>query len=100
MHHPAVEGVALASHLLWNHEEVSSILTSSASVVAVFNGHYHPGGYCCHRDTYFVGFEGIVETQGEANNAYAQVILTQEHIEILGQGVTACRRLPFLKHIY
>jgi hypothetical protein len=137
MHHPCVEGVADARHLLWNHLEVrptpflseargrqaevkillklvvvtillvslirlcnrnqvAEVLTGSAACVAVLNGHYHPGGFCVDRATYFWGMEGVVETADDGN-AFAIVKLEADGIHVTGAGVTVSRSLPLLK---
>jgi hypothetical protein len=75
---------------------VAELLTGSSAVAAVFNGHYHPGGFCVDRATYFLGMEGIVET-AEDGNAFAVVSLGEESIDVSGVGVVASRSLPLLK---
>eukprot|EP00850_Spirogloea_muscicola_P017223 SM000146S00943 [mRNA] locus=s146:49108:51623:- [translate_table: standard] len=91
-HHPVVEGAAPATHLLWNHIEVVELLTASPSVVLVFAGHYHPGGYKQVGAAHFVTVPAILEAP-EDSNAYCIVRVFDEHMYMEGHGTVPTREL-------
>ena len=90
-HFPVLAAASTSVHLLWNHDEVLSILSSSLAVVAYMNGHDHQGGYAEQSGIHFITFQGIVESGAE--NAYAVVEVFPERLEIRGHGAVPSRRL-------
>jgi hypothetical protein len=91
-----VHAIDFADSAAIHHNQVAEILTGSDTCVAVLNGHYHPGGFCVDRATYFWGMEGVVETADDGN-AFAVVKLGADSIDVAGAGITASRSLPLLK---
>lgn len=90
-HFPVLAASSTPVHLLWNHEEVLSILSSSPVVAAYMNGHDHRGGYAEGGSTHFITLPGVVES-GE-KSAYAVVELFLDRIQIRGHGTVPSRTL-------
>lgn len=80
------------SHALWNQAEVLEILNQYTGVKLWMNGHNHAGNYAFQNGIHFVNLKGMVETETE--NAYAEVILSGNAIEIKGLGREETRILP------
>lgn len=59
-HYPVCSQAASKEHLLWNYQEVCSILEdrSLSTVVAYFCGHFHPGGYALHNGIHYITVQG------------------------------------------
>jgi len=72
-----------------NGEAVRQILTESKKVLAVFQGHYHSGGYSYLEGIHYYTLKALVEGSGEKNNAYAIVEIHKNH----NVGVTGYRRV-------
>ncbi|NTV02775.1 MAG: metallophosphoesterase [Chlorobiaceae bacterium] len=54
-HLPLLEETTDAKHgLLWNHEEVSALISRYPNVRACFSGHFHPGGYALRDGIHFI----------------------------------------------
>jgi len=53
-----------------NAAEVRKILEDSGKVLAVFQGHYHPGDYKRINDIHYCTLKALVEGSGKASNAY------------------------------
>lgn len=92
LHHPLVVGSAPATHLVWNHAQVRDMLVRSPSVVAIFCGHYHVGGYEQVHHTHFVTIEAILEAQPNCV-AHGIVNIFLDHINIIGYGHVKSRKL-------
>ncbi|KAL2650475.1 hypothetical protein R1flu_018603 [Riccia fluitans] len=92
-HHPLFEGSAPFTHLMWNHEEVSSMLLASPSVALYLCGHYHPGGYVRIGNKHFVTLQAILEAPTDTE-AYAFIHVFDDHISIEGYGFVESRDLP------
>jgi hypothetical protein len=56
-----------------NASEVRQILEASGKVLAVFQGHHHPGAYSYISGIHYYTLKGVIEGHGEDNNAYAIV---------------------------
>jgi hypothetical protein len=54
-----------------NAPEVRQILEASGRVLAVFQGHHHPGAYSHINGIHYYTLKGLIEGHGEDNNAYA-----------------------------
>jgi len=54
-----------------NATEVRQILERSGKVLAVFQGHHHPGAYSHVNGIHYYTLRGMIEGHGEDNNAYA-----------------------------
>jgi manganese-dependent ADP-ribose/CDP-alcohol diphosphatase len=82
----------LESHTLWNSEEVISILEHYSCVKLWMNGHNHAGNYAFQNGIHFINLKGMVESETE--NAFAEVTLNENAIEIKGFGSEKMRTLP------
>jgi alkaline phosphatase len=68
-----------------NAEQVREILESSGKVLAVFQGHYHKGGYGNIKDIHYFTLKAMVEGSGAENNSYAIVdVFDRGLIQITG----------------
>ena len=56
-----------------NRAEVRGILEGSGKVLAVFQGHHHPGAYSFINGIHYYTLKAVVEGSGPENNAYAVV---------------------------
>eukprot|EP01116_Phalansterium_solitarium_P003953 TRINITY_DN14803_c0_g1_i1.p1 TRINITY_DN14803_c0_g1~~TRINITY_DN14803_c0_g1_i1.p1 ORF type:complete len:309 (+),score=-28.05 TRINITY_DN14803_c0_g1_i1:390-1316(+) len=96
-HYPIVAEMADNVHLLWNHSEIYSILTSPNSpVVAYLAGHYHRGGFAEQHKVAFWTVDGAVESP-EGSACYAILHMYPDRIEIQGHGMVNSRTVSFLK---
>ena len=83
-HFPVLEGCARSSHLLLNHAEVVRVIREHAdSVVAVFAGHDHFGGYATDYGVHYLTFPGMVEAN---DNAFAVLTICSDSVEIDIEG--------------
>jgi Calcineurin-like phosphoesterase/TAT (twin-arginine translocation) pathway signal sequence len=67
--HQRLDGDGHAS--IRNRVEVRALLEASRRVLAVFQGHDHPGGYTLINGIHYYTLRAVIEGSGEANNAYA-----------------------------
>ena len=79
------------AHTLWNYGEVLAILNNYKCVKLWMNGHNHAGNYAFDEGIHFVTLKGMVETEKE--NAFAEMVLSDNLIEIRGYGREENRRL-------
>jgi len=79
------------SHALWNYNEVLAVMKKFNVVKLWMNGHNHAGNYDFQNNIHFVTLKGMVETETE--NAFAEVLFTDEIIEIKGFGQEQSRIL-------
>jgi hypothetical protein len=56
-----------------NAREVRQVLQASGRVIAVFQGHHHPGSYSHIDGIHYYTLKAVVEGHGEGNNSYAIV---------------------------
>ncbi len=91
-HEPAIEAAAATETLLWNADEVTSILEESGVVAAYFAGHHHSGGYAESRGIHHVTIQGLVEAPRDGN-AYAVVEVFADRLEVIGVGDVPSRTL-------
>jgi alkaline phosphatase len=56
-----------------NAAEVRRVLESSGKVLAVFQGHYHPGAYSQLQGIHYCTLAAMIEGSGPQNNAYAML---------------------------
>lgn len=56
-----------------NSAEVRKILEDSGKILAVFQGHYHKGGFSVINDIPYYTLKALIEGSGESNNSYAIV---------------------------
>lgn len=90
-HFPVLAAASTGHHLLWNHDEVLSLLVSNPAVKAWFNGHDHKGGYAMHEGIHFVTVPGMVEKGAE--KAYGIVEVSPARLRIKGSGSVPSRTL-------
>jgi hypothetical protein len=76
-----------------NASEVRHILESSGRVLAVFQGHHHPGAYSHINGIHYYTLKGLIEGHGEDNNAYAVVEVHPD----LNMTVTGYRKAPSME---
>jgi hypothetical protein len=62
-----------------NATEVRQILEPSGRVLAVFQGHHHPGAYSQINGVHYYTLKGMIEGHGEENSAYAIVEVHPGH---------------------
>ncbi len=79
------------AHALWNQDEVISVLEQYDNVKLWLNGHNHAGNYAFHNGIHFVNLKGMIETESE--NAFSEITLTNNTINIKGFGREADRQL-------
>jgi len=84
--HQRLDGNGHAS--IRNREAVRQVLEASGQVLAVFQGHDHPGGYTLINGIHYYTLRAVIEGSGAANNAYAVVDVGAG----LGITVTGYRR--------
>jgi alkaline phosphatase len=76
-----------------NAPEVREILDASGRVLAVFQGHHHPGAYSYINGIHYYTLKGMIEGHGEDNNAYAVVEVHPD----LNITVTGYRKAPSIE---
>jgi hypothetical protein len=69
--HQRLDGEGPAS--VRNREDVRRRLEASGKVLAVFQGHDHPGAYTAINGIHYYTLRAVIEGSGEANNAFAVV---------------------------
>lgn len=89
-----LQGAGRETHRAWNADKIEAILNKSASVVAVFSGHDHPGGYACVAGKHYIIPEAVLESP-EDSNAYGIVRVYADHLVIQGCGVVTSRTCKF-----
>lgn len=86
-HQPILPESSAAVCLIWNYDEVLSILRDfSDVVVASFSGHAHKGGYCRDLESgiHFRVFEAALENRPE--RTYAMVDVHDDRLVVRGYG--------------
>lgn len=68
---------SVSSYSVKNADEVRKILEESGNVLAVFQGHYHPGAMNEINNIYYYTLRGMIEGSGPENNSYAIVEIRQ-----------------------
>ncbi len=91
-HHPVLPASSNLSLVLWNWEEVLSVVTRAGCVVAWLNGHDHRGGYARYAGVHFVSFPGLVESAGNGP-CYGVVEAFDNQLVIQGTGSVPTRTL-------
>eukprot|EP00667_Euglena_gracilis_P013374 EG_transcript_13792 len=87
---PAGPGHEVA--LLWNYEEVLAIIDESPAAVAIFSGHFHPGGYATNsRGVHFLVLNGTIECA--TADCFGTVDVFRDCLVVRGFGTV--RVLPF-----
>jgi alkaline phosphatase len=68
-----------------NAAEVRKVLEASGKVLAVLQGHHHPGNYQEIGGIHYCTFQAMIEGSGQENNAYARLDLFADHsIQVVG----------------
>lgn len=91
-HLPVLAESSTKHHLLWDHEEVLSILDEAPSFAAWINGHDHAGGFAVHDGRSYITVQGMVEADPDIN-AYAIVEAHPDRLEIQGVGRVPSRTI-------
>ncbi|WP_460857154.1 metallophosphoesterase [Rheinheimera gaetbuli] len=73
----------LDHHVLWNHQEVMTLISGHSSVKLWLNGHNHKGAYGQKHGIHFVTLHGMLNT---AETAYSIVTFAQDTVHITGKG--------------
>jgi hypothetical protein len=74
--------------------EVRRILEVSGRVLAVFQGHHHPGAYSHMGGIHYYTLKAMVEGHGEENNSYAIVdVLPDQNVTVTGYRKAPSMRL-------
>ncbi len=81
---------AKTSGVLWNSNEVNTLISKYPDVFAFLAGHGHISQHIPADGIHHIMFKGMVE---ETQNAYAIVSVFQDHIEIEGFGEEVSRKL-------
>ncbi len=76
-----------------NAPEVRQILEASGRVLAVFQGHHHPGAYSYISGIHYYTLKGMIEGHGADNNAYAVVDVHPDQ----SMTVTGYRKAPSME---
>ena len=80
---------------------IRQILTKSKKVLAVFQGHYHPGGYSYINGIHYYTLKALVEGSGKENNAYAIVEVHKNYdIVITGYRRVTNKTMPATSYIH
>lgn len=78
-----------------NAAEVRAVLEESGKVLAVFQGHDHPGAYNLTNGIHYYTLKAMVEGPGKENNAYAVAELDATGaLTITGHAQAASKTLP------
>ncbi len=67
------------SHYVKNAGDVREILQQHKKILAVFQGHHHPGGYSRIEGIHYYTLKAMIEGQGEQNSSYAMVEVLDNH---------------------
>lgn len=68
-----------------NAEQVRATLERHAQVLAVFQGHHHPGHYSHHKGIHYLTLNGMIEQSADEHNSYAVVELRSDgNIFVMG----------------
>lgn len=81
--------------LLWNHQEIVDILSSSIAVKACLSGHYHYGGYSLRKGIHFVVLPAFINRSQHPRFTCGIVELENEQMVIRNQNDTVVYDLPF-----
>ena len=77
-----------------NSAEVRQVLQASKKVLAVFQGHHHPGHYSYIEGIHYYTLKGMIDGAGAQHNAYALVeVFANHNIVITGYRQAVCQTL-------
>ena len=83
-----------------NAPEIRQILEASDRVLAVFQGHHHPGAYSYIDGIHYYTLKGMIEGHGADNNAYAVVeVHPDESLTVTGYRKAPSMELAHLSSI-
>jgi alkaline phosphatase len=74
--HQQLDGSGDGAHYVNNSNEVREVLEASGKVLAVFQGHYHEGGYNKINNIHYITGKAMIEGSGEENNSYCVATVT------------------------
>ena len=85
-HFPFIPETTDARHgLLWNHREITELVSSSPAVMACISGHYHYGGYAQLNGVHFVVLPAFVNRSAHPRFACGTVELQGERMVVRNQ---------------
>ncbi len=70
-------------HILWNAEEIITLLEAFPCVKAYINGHNHEGNYGMKKGIHYLTLKGMVDTE---QTAYAVISVSKDYIKVAGYG--------------
>jgi alkaline phosphatase len=75
------------NHYIKNAAQVRHLLQESQKILAVFQGHYHPGQYSTIEGIHYYTLKAMVEGSGAENTSYAIVeVYDNKSIIVTGYG--------------
>lgn len=83
-HFPVLAAATTPAHLLWDHEEVLSILDAQPAAAAYLCGHDHNGGYAERNGIHHITMRGLVEN--DVAECVRVVELHSDRIEQIGRA--------------
>jgi predicted phosphodiesterase len=90
--HQRLDGVG--SVYVKNADEIRRVLEASGKVLAVFQGHHHPGGYSYIAGIHYYTLKALIEGTGPENNSYAIAeVDSYGNITVTGYRKAESRRL-------
>lgn len=82
-HFPLLPQTSDPKHgLLWNHEEIASIITTSHAVKACFSGHFHPGAYTVSNGIHFISIPAFTKCTEGSGFISGTVEIERSHLVI------------------
>ena len=85
-HFPVLAAACRPEHLLWDHDQVLSILETQPAVAAWMNGHDHRGGYAARQGIHHVTFPGLVEIDAASACRVVDVYTNRLVVRIAGKN--------------
>jgi len=81
--------------LLWNHREIVTMLSASASVKACISGHFHYGGYARQNGIHFVVLPAFVNRHQHPSFHYGLIELFPDRLVLRNQQNAMVHNLSF-----
>lgn len=93
-HLPVLAAATTPAHLMWDHEEVLSILEQQPAVAAYMCGHDHNGGYAERNGVHHITLRGMVEH--DLAECLRMVELYPDSIHLRNPGTSDAKVLPLV----
>lgn len=94
-HFPVLAAATTPAHLLWDHEEVLSVLDAQPAAAAYLCGHDHNGGYAERNGIHHITMKGVVEN--DVAECVRMVELYSDRIELKRPGAKEGRVLALAR---